>query len=806
MAAQDSKNIDLHIAIGRSRKDTRWQVTYMKWGDLVARLRQPIVTQETVSEYAAMSRERQGEIKDVGGFVGGVLRDGQRKNGCVETREVLTLDIDHGTADTWQHFTSVLHCAAVMHSTHKHTPEKPRYRLVMPLRDPLTAGEYESVARSVAQLLGIDEMDDTTYQAARLMYWPSHSRDGEWFFREQKGAPLDGKRFLTAADGSAADMPTVLPGLPQGVTPMGVLAGGQRVEDPTTKGGAIGAFCSAYSIDEAIAKYLSHIYAPTSQHGRYTYRGASTTGGLMTFEQRWAYSFHESDPVHGRLLNAFDLCRLHLFGAMDAGKSGEDTAMPSYKKMLELAADATRATAVDDFADIDDDAPEPSTATLETVKDNQWRLRLKTKKDKVESSSENVMTILENDPDIAGRLWHDDFSGFDIVEGALPWDASASVRTWSNRDDANLRVWLDKRYGIRGKDIIKDAREAVLTIHHKHPVRDYLEGLQWDGTERLDTMLVDLMGAEDSQYVRAVTRKHFTAAVARVMRPGCKYDYCLILCGPEGVGKSTLFAVMGGKWFSDSAITMEGKQGMEQAGAGWLIELSELGGMKKSEVEQVKAYLSRQDDIYRPAYGTVVERHPRQCVFCGTTNEDAFLRGDTGNRRFWPVNVTGVDADVRDQLMQMRDQLWAEAVHRYRQGERLYLDRETEAQARAAQEAHNVQAGDPMEGMLDEWLDAAITLDWETKDMWWRRKFYANPDPLMAGTVWRQQVCAAQFISERMGIDMGDPRAAKIARQFNALMRGKEGWKSVSTTTNFRFYGRQRGFERTGVIPCGDEF
>lgn len=255
----------------------------------------------------------------------------------------------------------------------------------------------------------------------------------------------------------------------------------------------------------------------------------------------------------------------------------------------------------------------------------------------------------------------------------MPWNERA-VR-WTNADEANLRVYLEEHYGLTGKDRIKDARTAVVTRRSTHPVREYLSALQWDGVPRLDTLIIDYLGAEDNELTRLMTRKHFTAAVKRIMQPGCKYDYCLIVAGPEGIGKSTLFSVMGGEWFSDSLVTMEGTKGMEQARGGWIIELPELGSIKRSDVEQVKAYISRQCDAYRPAYGAVVEEHPRQCVFCGTTNETNFLKGDTGNRRFWVIKVDGNRKAecTRGQLAQLRDQIWAEAVQRWKDGETLYL-------------------------------------------------------------------------------------------------------------------------------------
>jgi predicted P-loop ATPase len=404
---------------------------------------------------------------------------------------------------------------------------------------------------------------------------------------------------------------------------------------------------------------------------------------------------------------------------------------------------------------------------------------------------------LENDPKLKGHLWHDLFSGFDIVVGGLPWDKDAKM--WGNRDDANLRIYLDEHYGITGKDKIKDAKDAILTRHSKHPIRDYLKNLNWDGEERLDRLIIDYLGAEDTPLNRAMTRKHFTAAVARVMTPGIKYDYCLILQGKEGIGKSTLLDKMGGAWFNDSLITMEGKTGMEQLRCGWIIELAELSGIKRSEVEQVKSYISRRDDIYRAAYGTTVERHPRQCVFCGTTNENYFLKGDTGNRRFWVISVdASLQTKTMAELSNNRDQIWAEAVQRWKEGEKLYLDKESEDAARDRQKIYNDDADDPMPGMLESFLEMQLPADWDCWDLNRRRAYINNPDPLdEVGVEKRNVMCAAEFICEQLGLNMRDKEYRYLIRKVNTMMRGMCGWEDVSLTRHVeRLYGRQRGFKR----------
>ena len=801
MNAQELRHdFTLDIATAHSRLSKKWKNKKWQWKDLVKRCSETKRTDEKVGEYLKMTKQEQADIKDVGGFVGGYLSGGTRKTPNVMWRSVATLDIDYGTDDVWDDFTLQFGFAAMLYSTHKHTPEKPRLRLVFPLSRNVKPDEYEPICRKIACALGIDMFDITTYQLPRLFYWPSTSRDGEFVFEVQDGPACDVDAILGTYINpqDASEWPT-------GSRETEAIAHELRkAGDPLEKPGLIGAFCRAYTIEDAIDKFLTDAYERTATEGRYTYKSGSVAGGLVCYEGKFAYSHHETDPASGQLCNAFDLCRIHLFGIHDDGSRVTDiTRLPSYLKMQDFAAkDKTvrilltkerRAEVESDFANVDMDGED----------NTEWMANLEyDRKGAIKSTAKNIICVLENDRALSGHLWHDLFSGFDLVKGGLPWDRKATQ--WGNRDDANLRIYLDEKYGISGKDKIKDAKDAVLTRHRLHPIRDYLNSLTWDGTPRLDTVIIDYLGVEDTTLHRAMTRKHFVAAVARVMNPGCKYDYCLIVAGAEGIGKSTLFSVMGGEWFNDSLVTMEGKSGMEQARGGWIIELSELGSIKRSDIEQVKAYISRQDDIYRPAYGTVTERHPRQCVFCGTTNETYFLKGCTGNRRFW---VMAADADrrkhtdVKADLTAERDQLWAEAVERWKEGETLYLPTDLEAEARQKQAEHNDEADDPIKDMLIAYLDMKLPGKWQTWDLRRRRAYITDPDPLdQTGTEERTRVCAAEFICERLGKDMADKEYKYLARKVGRLMDDLTGWERGSTSRHAeRLYGRQLAWLRKEV-------
>lgn len=804
-------DFDLDIATAHSRLSKKWRNKSWKWSEILAKCADTKRTGESVREYLRMSREEQSNVKDVGGFVGGYLSNGIRKTANVLYRTMVTLDIDYGTPDVWDDFTLNFDCAAMIYSTHKHTPEKPRLRLVLPANRQMTPAEYEPVCRYWTSRIGIELFDHTTYQLPRLFYWPSTSRDGDYFFDYQDGPAFDVDEVLATYRN-----PQDVSEWPLSSREGDVLAHEiRKAGDPAEKPGLIGAFCRAYTIEEAIEKFLPDVYEKTSTDGRYTYRAGSVAGGCVTYEGKFAYSHHETDPASMRLCNAFDLVRIHMFGLQDDGSRVSDvTRLPSYAGMLDFAAadSAVRvllarerqAGAASDFGNIDTTA-----VNGDTAQSDEWMTDLEyDRKGNVKSTTDNIRLILENHPSFKGRLYLNLLSERIGVDGKLPWPNEK--RDWEDADDANLRAWMEKTYGIIGKDKIKDALIVVTTKRRRHPVREYLENLTWDGSPRLERLIIDYLGAEDNPLNRAVTRLHFCAAVARVMTPGCKYDYCLILAGPQGVGKSTLISIMGGEYYKDGLTSMEGKEGREQIRGNHLIEIGELDGMKRSELSAVKQFLTATDDEYRPAYGSRNIKLPRQCVFFGTTNERYFLKDDTGNRRF---PIIPINPELRkygehwfDLLKGERDQLWAEALQYWRNGEKLYLNRELETLSRKRQEEYSDSSDDPLREMLTEFIDKKLPPSWGTWDLNRRRTWLKNPDPIdEVGTIRRERICAAEFVCEYLGRNRADKEYKYLARKVFDML-DKLGWKRVSLSRHAEgLYGRQKSFERPAEIPVENE-
>jgi len=488
--------------------------------------------------------------------------------------------------------------------------------------------------------------------------------------------------------------------------------------------------------------------------------------------------------------------RLHLFKDQDAAIDPDTSPSlrPSYLAMVQLATNDKRVAAqiVADRAaeaSADFDAPVEEAPTAEN-----WQGKLKiTGKGGIAQTIENVVTILRHDPKLADCLALNEMAHNIVAKRSLPWREVKGTSQWIDADDAALRYYLERVYGLSGKDRIFDAVNVVAAENKFHPVREYLEGCAWDGVPRVETLLVDYLGAEDNVYTRAVTRKTLAAAVARIYRPGIKFDYMLTLRGRQGLGKSALIAKLGGQWFSDTFTTMQGKDAYEQVMGVWIMEVGELAGMRKAEAETIKLYISKQTDRFRPAYGRRLQEFPRQCVFIGTTNETQFLRDTTGNRRFWVVDTPNKPA--RDMWADLTPetvrQIWAEAVQIYKAGEKLYLPRDIEKKAREVQEAYEEE--NPRAGIVADYLDRLLPAGWEDMDLYSRRQWLEGN---AEGTTQRETVCILEVWAEALS---GNPdKLDRYAiKEVSDLMAKQDGWvRQGNKQITIKPYGRQKYYKR----------
>ena len=797
------------ISTGNSRKDKVWKEKTVSWEEFTKKLSQTTVTSETQEEYRKMKKYQQDNIKDVGGFVAGKLKDGRRRKESIINRSMLTLDMDHGkdAVEIAENIELLYGYTCCIYSTHKHTKEKPRLRLIIPLSRPVSADEYQAISRKIAKEIDIEVFDDTTYEPNRLMYWPSTSSDGEYFFRIIEGDLLNPDTILELyenwQDSSSWPVSSRQTTLLQKLM--------QKQADPLKKDGMIGAFCRAYSLEEAIEVYLSEVYTPSVMPERYDYIPADSTAGVVIYNNCYAYSHHATDPACGKLCNAFDLVRIHKFGELDE-YADEKKQLPSFKAMQEFCTQDERVRAQlakereeelrEEFnAEPKGEREGQETETDESEDDLSWQLSLDLNKNgSVKDTPTNILTIMRFDPRLQGIAYNQMKHLMD-VNGKLPWEQVKDG--WNDADLANLRMYFDRHYGIWSPSKIKDALLTAASERVFHPIKDYLNQLPvWDGNERVDRLLIDYLGAEDNKYTRAVMRKTLVAAVARIYEPGTKFDYILVLNGPQGIGKSTFFAKLGGAWFSDSLTVsdMRDKAGAEKLQGYWILELGELAGLRKIDVETVKSFITRTDDKFRHSYGVNVENHPRQCIIVGSTNNiSGFLRDITGNRRFWPVRVSGGKKSVWN--MQDVDQIWAEALARYKDGEDLILKGDEELMA--LEEQRDAMEADDREGLIRDYLDTLLPENWDNMDLYERRSFLAGQSEfgseMPVGKKRRDKVCVHEIWCECLGKDKTNLRRQDSYEIIGVLMR-IGSWESYTGNkqgqTRFPLYGNQKTFCR----------
>lgn len=804
------------ITTGDNRRSINWQPATTTVAGLFDKLSKPQVGVETLEEYLKLPKKQQDQLKDVGGFVGGSLNGTHRKANAVTGRDLITLDFDNipgWYTDTIHEKLESFKATYCIYSTRKHSPATPRLRVVIPMDRTISADEYEPIARRLAEYIGIGMADPTTFDVSRLMYWPSCSSNSEFVFYSNITDPFISADYILSTYQDWHNFQE-WPQVPNAKTyaKMAMQAG-----DPEAKNGIVGAFCRTYDIYTAMDKFLPNIYEPCDNNNeRFTYLGGSTTGGAVIYDNgKFLFSHHATDPCGGRLVNAFDLVRLHKFPDADA-ESNPDTPvskLPSYKAMCDLAVNdkgvvATlnreqREQALKDFGDFMDGGTESNTGQADTQspEDYTWADRLdRNQNGAIKNTIDNALIILAGDPLLKDKFALNSFSNRCEVLGPLPWNKDGKRRFWTDTDDSGLYWYLEKAWGITGKTNIDAAHDVHSELKAFDEVQNYINGLSWDGTPRLDTLFIDYLGAKDSEYNRAVCRKSFTAAVARAMRPGCKFDNMLILAGPQGQGKSTLLDKMSRGWFNDSIRTFEGKEASELLQGVWIVEIAELDAFRKTDIARIKQFLSLRADRYRAAYGRHVKELQRRCVFFGTCNEMEFLQDPTGNRRFWPVDTAEVNAtksvftDLTDEVI---NQIWAEAKMRWQVGEQLYLTGDIEAEAKRKQEMHREVS--VKEGLIHDFVEREIPDDWntwnlQTRRIYWGGEVHTQPDTKYT-LVKRDRISAIEVWCELFN---GNPKdmGNKEAREINSILAGMKGWRRKSGPAKFGPYAVQRGFER----------
>ncbi len=815
-------DMELPVCIGASRTAKKWRNRSVEWGWLVKQLFRPHVTDETILEYMQMPRDRQAEIKDVGGVVCGSLKQdctsrlamsGRKTKENILWRSVITLDADD-CPEGYDPTDMIRECLpgveAVAHTTHKHTTEHPRWRIFIPLVEWQSPFYYEAIARKVGEMIGMDVLDKSTFQPNRLMYWPSKSKDGEFLTRRVNGLPLSPRKFLEVFPQLRKE--SAWPRHPQ-EEPHAIRSAMTEREGeynydrkPLTtveKGGIVGAFMQAYPIEEAIATFLSDVYAPAG-NGRYTYVNGSSSGGLVIYDGMFAYSNHATDPANnGHDNNAFDLVRIHKFGYLDskASKYTKPERMPSYSAMCDFAgkdgrvrsvlAKRTSASLMEDFGDMEVSEPDS----------DEWLESLDlTKHGDYKDTNRNQDIIMMNDR-VLRNIRYDEFRRVNVIDD--PTLLNCSSRFGSDEMLRNIATWYEEKYKIRmSLNRVSEVLSGTQTRRSFNPLHDFITGERWDGQERIDTLLIRCLGADDTKLNRAQTRTWMVGAVKRAFEPGCKFDYILVLAGPQGIGKSTfLWAIANsGEYLNESLqLDMRGRDLVEQLNNGWIFEIAELGGLKSvKEAEKVKAFISVKEDKMRKAYGHEVETTPRHCALAASTNETTFL-SDSDSRKFWIISCKGIgNMDWVEWIQDNIHQIWAEAYTYYKDGSDVYLDAALESKAREKQKEYNTVMEDTVLGAVGAYLDYKIKSSWRSLNKNERRveiEKYNMADEYMMFP--RNKICAAEIRNE-----LAECRDVS-AQYLNKRVLPALGWELANEGKAVyvdKIYGMQRNvFYRPGT-------
>ena len=785
------------IAVGNSCEAKFWSNEEITFDELCQRLSKTKYTSETIEQYKHFNKEERNKAKDNGGFVGGKLKGTKRGVSEVLFRSMLTLDLDKAKVGFIDKFTAESKYLSCLYTTHSHTKEEPRCRVIVPLSRDVTPDEYNAIARLFASQFGIEQFDACSFRIAQLMFYPTTPKDGEFIFKKIEGEVLNPDEFL-------ADYPmwhdiSTLPLTPDEL-PKNNVQRGRKKKHPTELKGVIGAFCRAYTVQEAIETYLSDVYEPTDKNNRYSLKSADSKGGLIIYDDKYAFSHHATDIACGRELNAFQLVMLHFFGSdnNDAVKKMKEVARDDEHVRTQLILDNGEF----DEDEINDDSQSESPVVSKAKPIKDWISKLSIGIDgAIENTSKNLEIILENDKNLQGFAYNELSNRVEVI-GRVPWDRPKDNRFWREADESQLRLYIDKKYIEFKERNFEVAFNSIVDNRRFHPVRDYLDSLpKWDGFKRVEEVFIKFLSADDNDYTRAITKKTFAACVARAYHPGTKFDSIPVLDGAQGIGKSTLIKYLAGEeFFSDnlSLTDMNDKTAAEKIQGNWLIEIGELSGMKKADIEKVKSFVSTTDDKYRASYGRVVESHPRQCVIFATVNGDGrgYLRDITGNRRFWIVkcNQTLQKRMWDENDKNYRDQFWSEAKEIYESGEELYLegnllDIATDYQNEALEQDERV-------GIVEQYLNRLLPTNWHEMDLYKRRSFLNGDDFICEkGTIQRTEVSNAEIWCECFGKSQSDLKSSD-SYQLAAIMKQIGGWERTSSIKKQPIYGRQKIYKK----------
>lgn len=784
------------LSVAGSSASMKWATVRYTWEGFLERLGKEVRSPESMREFDRLDRTARANLKDVGGYMAGELSGARRLKSAVLSRSMITLDVDYADelfpVEFEARFPGV---AAVIYNTRSDRERSRRFRVVVPFAEEVQdAAQYEAAARKTAELLGIDLFDPTTFQAERMMYWQSLSSDQPKVFEVFEGEPISAKYLLSLYGNNEEwrDIRNWAFKSDQEKETRAIVSKA-LAQNPREKAGLAGAFCRAYSVPEAIEKYLSDVYEIAPGNDRYTYKAGHSVGGMIVFDDLFCFSYHSTDPIaDGHAYNAYDLVRVHKFGHL-----GKEDSTKEMNKLVcadkECVKDIVTPDA--DLDDFDDYGDAVKSDITEEVTDLVWDLDGKGNK---QVTVNNFVNAFKSDPLLNGLL------AYDMLKETIVFTRPSFTAKGSKKGDlvndtdiSIIKGRIERMHGIYNDAKLNDAIEQVSSDNAFHPIKLYLESLTWDGVPRIDTFLVEYMGAEDNAYTREAFRKMLLAAVTRIYEPGRKFDTALVFYSEQGIGKSTLIQRLSKGWFNDSLTNLSGKESYEAIQFAWLVELAELSALRKSDVEAVKNFISKREDTYRGAYARRVKTHKRQCVFFGSTNDDEFLKDATGNRRFFPVGAKRTRKThliFEPEFDAVVDQLWAEAMEGYMLGEALTLSDEAEAIAGGTREEFTERT--PIQGLIEEYLDRLFPADYEDRFLAQRLDFL-NGDLGEEGTETKNSFSLIELWTEALGRRKDEYTVVK-ARELSNAVKALKGWKRDKQARQ-KIYGPQVIYRRVGA-------
>ncbi|CUY00383.1 virulence-associated E family protein [Staphylococcus epidermidis] len=451
---------------------------------------------------------------------------------------------------------------------------------------------------------------------------------------------------------------------------------------------------------------------------------------------------------------------------------------------------------------------------------DDWRskLRRSATTQALKKTTANAELIMENDESLKGLVQYDSFEKITKLKRLPYWRTNDDNNYyWADIDTTHVISHIDRYYNVQFSRDIMDSVIEKEAYHNKfHPIKSMIESKTWDGNKRIETLFIDYLGAEDNHYNREVTKKWMMGAVARIYHPGIKYDSMIILYGGQGDGKSTTVSKLGGHWYNQSLKTFKGDESYKKIQGSWLCEIEELAAFQKSTIEDIKSFISAIVDIYRASYGKRIERHPRQCVFIGTTNNYEFLKDQTGNRRFFPITTDknkATKSPFDDLTQDIVQQMFAEAKVYFDDDptdKALLLDKEASETALKVQEEHSEK--DALVGEIEEFLERPIPSDYWYRTLEGKRisahdvidqdyiKLYGDgklielPNTKPGAYVWRDKVCSMEIWKVMMKRD-DQPQQHHLRKIDKALRNTRYCGQSKSRYRFGEGIGRQYGFQ-----------